>query len=69
MKVEIFKTNITQSKQANYIVSLLQLYFSDCLINFDLEDCDRILRIEGNRESFDMVTQVVDQQGYLCEML
>jgi len=46
--VEIFKTDITQSSIANdVIISLLQIW-PECRINFDLHDCDNILRIESS---------------------
>lgn len=67
--VEVFKTNVTQNKQANFIIHELQLYFPDCLINFDLEDVDCILRIEGNRESFESIPNLLKEQGYQCELL
>lgn len=67
--VEVFKTNVSTVRQVERIVKILQLYFSDCHINFDLEDCDRILRMEGNRENFDLTLNVLLQEGYLCEKL
>ncbi|WP_456866015.1 hypothetical protein [Galbibacter sp. BG1] len=33
---------------ANQIVSDLNQLYSDYQINFDLEDCDKVLRIESN---------------------
>ena len=67
--VEVFKTNVSQNKQANFIIQELQLYFPDCLINFDLEDVDCILRIEGNRENFENIPNLLKEQGYQCELL
>ncbi|MBK8603962.1 MAG: hypothetical protein IPN87_13160 [Saprospiraceae bacterium] len=48
--VEIFKTNVKKKKRSEKVVSLLSMKYPDLKINFDLEDCDKILRIEG--ESF-----------------
>ncbi len=45
--VEIFKTNVTDSLHAEQIVNLLNQYFPSFLINFDLHDCDNILRVKG----------------------
>ena len=67
--VEVFKTNVSTVRQVERMIKILQLYFSDCHINFDLEDRDRILRIEGNRENFDLTSNVLLQEGYLCEKL
>lgn len=45
--VEIFKTNVNDQPLANKIVSELKQFYPDCQINFDLEDSDKVLRIEG----------------------
>lgn len=45
--VEVFKTNVQQQRQAAWLLGLLNRQFPLCRINFDLDDCDRILRVEG----------------------
>lgn len=45
--VEVFKTNITQSSVANDVIKSLLQILPGCRINFDLHDCDNILRIES----------------------
>jgi hypothetical protein len=45
--VEVFKTNVKQKKKAFEIIASLQMILPDAKINFDLDDCDKILRIEG----------------------
>jgi len=59
--VEIFKTNITTVWEANLVLKNLRMHFPSCRINFDLEDCDRILRIEGKacEIEIDIILQVV----------
>jgi len=47
-RVEIFKTNVSNEQLANKIVSDLKQLYPDYRINFDLEDCDKVLRIENN---------------------
>lgn len=45
--IEVFRTNITHYKQA---VNLKRELLASCpyyKVNFDLEDCDKILRIES----------------------
>jgi hypothetical protein len=44
--VEVFKTNVTTKNEAKKIISTLQILLPLAKINFDLEDCDNILRIE-----------------------
>lgn len=46
---EIFKTNVQTEIEALLLTRLLGKIFSEAKINFDLEDCDKILRIEGLR--------------------
>jgi hypothetical protein len=43
--VEVFKTNINDPEQARALVELIQQVFEGYRVNFDLDDCDRILRI------------------------
>lgn len=45
--IEVYKTNVTSHKVALHIIAVLQGNFPTLKINFDLEDCDRILRIES----------------------
>jgi len=47
--VEVFKTNVTNNHQAKNLVRVIQDQFKDYKVNFDLEDCDRILRVESAR--------------------
>ena len=46
--VEIFKTNVNNQQLANRIIADLIHLYPNYRINFDLEDCDNILRIEDN---------------------
>ena len=45
--IEVFKTNITEAQKANQIALKIQTILPGAQINFDLEDCDKILRIEN----------------------
>ena len=44
--VEIFKTNVKSKKLANRVLKALRSDVPACNFNFDLEDCDRILRAQ-----------------------
>jgi hypothetical protein len=46
--VEVFKTNIRTRAQAQAIENSLLDAFDGYQINFDLEDCDRIMRIRSH---------------------
>jgi hypothetical protein len=44
--IEVFKTDVRDSAEANRLVLEIDTRFSGCAANFDLSDCDRILRIK-----------------------
>ena len=45
--VEVFKTNINSRKIAKKIQKCLEEAFPGYRLNFDLQDCDKILRVEA----------------------
>lgn len=67
--VEVFKTNIHRRQTAAKIKMELLLLFPNCKINFDLEDSDRILRIESAMEIGKEIERAVNQRGFYCEEL
>ena len=67
--VEVFKTNIQNGRQATVILEKLAQLFPKCRINFDLTDCDKILRVEGKIASPQKVIEAVTTNGYKCEVL
>jgi hypothetical protein len=44
--VEVFKTNVEDPDHARALVEEIHQTFRDYIANFDLEDCDNILRVE-----------------------
>lgn len=46
--VEIFKTNVENKNDAKKLVASIKKTFPLYQINFDLEDCDKILRVKGD---------------------
>ncbi len=67
--VEVFKTNVQKLKQAKELVEVLHQYFPGNRINFDLQDCDKVLRVEGNNFIPGQVMKLVNQNGFSCNML
>ena len=67
--VEVFKTNIEESAQAKKLVDLLLEHFPDNKINFDLHDCDKILRIEGKSFRTEKIMTLVIENGFSCNIL
>jgi len=67
--VEVFKTNIDAGCEAEKITELLYRHFPGCKINFDLDDCDKILRIEGLIFETEKIKFIVNENGFICEEL
>jgi hypothetical protein len=67
--VEIFKTNITKDCVAENVLQELLKYFPDSIINFDLEDCDKILRVENGLILPETIIKIVHEKGFECDIL
>lgn len=67
--VEIFKTNINDPVHAERIVTLLNNHFPSFRINFDLHDCDNILRVKGDAIPVEKIITLVSENGFLCSVL
>lgn len=46
--IEVFKTNVSDSSHAAQLVDLIQECFRGHEANFDLHDCDNILRVKSS---------------------
>jgi hypothetical protein len=51
--VEIFKTNVASKRLANRVLKSLHARMPACSFNFDLDDCDRILRAQCLANKFE----------------
>ena len=67
--VEVFKTNVQRADQARRIIEMLLSHFPGCAINFDLEDCDKILRVKHNGINTNEIAMLLNKHGYACEEL
>lgn len=67
--VEVFKTNVTSAAQAKKVVKMLRLHFPESHINFDLEDCDKVLRVEASVCKPEKVILLVQEKGFACYTL
>lgn len=69
--VEVFKTNIHCQAHALAIGNFLQDIFQCYVVNFDLDDCDRIMRIRSLRDSVDSerVCRLVLAMGFEASVL
>ena len=67
--IEVFRTNVKNVSQAKKLVALLLQYFPGNKINFDLSDCDKVLRIEGENFIAAEVIMLVNEKGFTCDIL
>ena len=67
--IEVFKTNVKRQSQAKKMLAVLQQHFPCSKINFDLHDCDKVLRIEGEKFIIEKVMALVKERGYSCDIL
>ncbi|MCV9927047.1 hypothetical protein OIU83_05265 [Flavobacterium sp. LS1R49] len=64
--IEIFKTNVQNQIDTNIIIKNVLEYFPDHKVNFDLEDCDKILRIEANEIEPGKIIELVNTLSFDC---
>jgi len=71
MIIEIFKTNVEEKEVANEIIEVIQKSFHDHKANFDLQDCDRILRVVSVNECLQTmrIIDLIKAMGYHAEIL
>lgn len=67
--IEVFKTDVETTTDAGDIIKLLLQHFPGSKINFDLQDCDKILRVEGKNFSSDKIMVLLKENGFHCAIL
>jgi len=69
--VEVFKTNIRCHAHALAIGNFLQVSFGSYIVNFDLDDCDHIMRIRSLHGPIDneRVCRIVLALGFEANVL
>ncbi len=63
--VEIFKTNVKNKRVAKQLLKVLHSQLPACYFNFDLDDCDRILRAQSESYSIEIncIIETVSQHS------
>lgn len=67
--IEVFKTNVQEVDQSIMIVGKLLEHFPTSIVNFDLEDCDKILRVHASSISNHKIIELLNSYGFHCEVL
>lgn len=69
MNILVFKTSITQQEQIVEVSSLLDSMPTIKHWNFDLDDCDNILRIVSNNLDPESIESLLQTAGFHCQEL
>jgi hypothetical protein len=67
--VEVFKTNVRSIRKAKLIIQKLAEEFPTHKINFDLSDCDKILRVQGEKILENKIINIVTALDCKCKIL
>lgn len=69
--IEVFKTNVREQQHATAIVNEIHEHLDHCRANFDLQDCDNILRVKSASGEVPVSTllEILNRYGYRAEVL
>ncbi|MCK0188908.1 hypothetical protein [Arenibacter sp. F20364] len=69
-EVLVFKTSINHNREIRVLKPALNKLITKWgYWNFDLEDCDNILRVETHRVTAGAIARLLNNHGFLCEEL
>jgi hypothetical protein len=69
MVIYVFKTSVKGIKEVGQLKPHLNKLLKDAKWNFDLEDCDKILRIDSLEKRSKEVVELLQEKGFECEEL
>ncbi|MBK7427114.1 MAG: hypothetical protein IPI60_08815 [Saprospiraceae bacterium] len=69
VQIEVYSTNITTRKDAMRILKAFRLEFPAASLFFDLEDCDKIMRVVGSIDIIPMIPDWLKTFGFDCSIL
>jgi hypothetical protein len=68
--IEVFKTDVREPEHAQLLVGEIRRHFSTLEVNFDLDDCDRILRVRStDTVDASAIIELLKGFGYEAEVL
>ena len=67
--IEVFVTNVNTESEAEVILSKLRKKFSELDFSLDLEDCDKVLRVEGFRLNVEEIQTLLKINGFACDVM
>jgi hypothetical protein len=67
--IEVFKTNIQEKAQSDEVKKQVLKHYPKLLIGFDLEDIDKVLRVEGSFFISSDIIELIVSSGFECEVM
>ncbi len=67
--VLVFKTNVLKLREAKILIDKIVHQFPLYQVTFDLEDCDKVLRIEGTLVNALQISTILNNSNYQCSIL
>jgi len=69
--VWVYKTDVDEVVEANKIMEIINRKFPAWDVSFDLEDCDKVLRIESHNGVIDEneIINILEKFGHQIEQL
>ena len=65
----VFKTSVKTKTQAKKLKPHINKLISNAKWNFDLDDCDKILRIDSEENIISVIMNLLNIHNYNCEEL
>ena len=71
--VEVFRTNIRSARHATVVIGFVQTYFPGLRATVDLQDRDKVLRVEDRRQAEpvpgEAIRRLVNGLGFEIEVM
>jgi len=67
--IEVFKTNVRGARDAIMLAEALHERLPGSQVTFDLDDCDKVLRIKHSAVIPSEITALLHLHGFTCELL
>ena len=64
--IKVFKTNVWRQWDADYVIAMLQAMYAGYRITIDLDDCDKVLRVEGAMFRPEDIIRELEKMMFLC---
>ena len=65
----VFKTNVSSGSKARKLKPFLDQSFPNAKWNFDLTDCDKVLRVDAPEDITALVIYTLNSHGFECAEL